>query len=303
LRSGRQEFDPDKADEEGFNEQNIPEMIRQIYIADEGCLLGELDGAQIEWIFMMLLARCERGVEAYLNERDIHTENAQEIVVPTLLSEDWEALDRNERKDRRRSTKSFTHGLDYGEGDPNLARRFGVPRKISRQARLAYFERWPEILEWHKDVEDFVVQHRYLQNPFGRKRRFLDVTTKRVQGKRELCLDRKQLKEALAFGPASTNADHWKIALRGLWDAGIRILTGTHDSFLIQFPEDQVDKVVKRGIEICEEEIPELAEFNGGKPFRPRYEANVGLNWSPWSEENPDGVKEWEAKDDSSAVA
>lgn len=292
VRSGSQHFDADKSDDSDFNAQNIPELVRRIYIPDDGYVLVELDAAQIEWVLMMLLARCSRGVEAYAEMRDVHTENAREVVSPLLLEHDWEALTSEEQKRDRRVTKGFTHGLDYGEGVRNLARRFGVSERQAKVARDTYLTRkWPEIGKWQEEVEQTVVETRALRNPFGRIRRFLDVTGAKRGGRSILVLDSKQRKQALAFGPASANADLWKVCLRMLYDQGFDILTGTHDSFLLQCRESEVDETIRVAMELCESEIPELAELNGGKAWKPRFEVKIGRNWGPVAMEgNPEGM-------------
>lgn len=287
-RSGKQSYDYDKTDETGFNMQNVPEEVRRIYVADPGHQLIGADASQIEWVMMMLQAHCKEGVEAYAQGRDVHTENARDIVVPVLMQEEWERLSRGQQKERRGQTKSFTHGLDYGEGDPNLARRFRVERKRAKAARDAYFAKWPDIGRWHQQIEQTVLQQRALRNPFGRQRRFLDITAKRKGGVKVLTLDRKQLKEALAFGPASANGDLWKINARKLYDAGMMQLAGTHDDHLLQEREGRVAECAARVKELCEQNVPELAELMGAGQWCPRFDVRVGGNWAPAHEHGKD---------------
>ncbi len=284
LRSGRERYDEDKTTGEAFNMHNPHRETRGIYVAPPGKVLVEIDAAQVEWVMMMLLAGCERGVELYDAGADIHGENAKDVVAP-MLGKDWGVMTKEERKAiRTYPTKSFTHGVDYGEGDPNLSRRLGIKRAEAKRGRKLYLSKWPEIEEWHKGVEEAALRDKMLRTPFGRMRRFLDVTTAQRGGKRILVLNRDAFKEAAAFGPASMNGDIWKGVLVELHAAGIELVTGLHDSFVFEAPEEGTRQTVERAYEICRRPVEELEPL-AGKKWAPRWEVKVGKRWGATMEE------------------
>ncbi len=290
VRSGFSRFDEDKpSDELAFNIQNIPERVRHIYVADPGKVFIELDASKIEWILLMLLAGARRADVLYREGADVHTENAKAIA--EQMGVEWGRLSKEEKGERRRAAKRLTHGFDYGMMPNKTARMFRLDIKEARSVYEAYFRAWPEIRKWQEEVVEEALRTRMLRNPFGRIRRFWDVTTRTIGGKRELVLNEPN--EAYAFKPASTNADLWKVNLRSLEDSGFEQLTGTHDSHLIQVDEDKAEAAAGQAIVVCEQEIEELAEFNGGEAWRPIFEAKIGRNWGPQTETNREGLVKW----------
>jgi len=237
----------------------------------------------------MILARCQRAVEMYDRGESVHWQNLADLA-PVF---GWKWNGDREDKTYYKPSKSFTHSQDYREGIFNLARRMRIPSKIAKVAAETYFAKWPELQKWHEEVEQEAIQTRAVRNPFGFQRRFMDVTSKQKNRKRTLVLNWKQQKEATAFGPASSNAALWLIGLRDLHDAGMQIVSGSHDSFLLQCPEDDAEDVAKEAQRLLEREVPEFEEFIGRDDWKPRYDAAIGYNYRPWHEEdNPRGVRE-----------
>jgi len=294
LRSGLETFDADKWAGDSYNAQNVPKEVRGIYWAPEGKVLVELDASQIEWVLMMLLARCDRAVKAYDVGYDVHSTNARDVLASVKgwlwNVEAWDGAAKEQRRVWRAIAKSFTHAADYDEWYVNLAHRLRLEPKIASAGQKAYFAAWPEIVEWKKEVHDAALANKCLRNPFGRVRRFLDVTVQMRGGVKRLALNRDAYKEALAFGPASTNADLWKVVLADLHEAGFEIVTGTHDSFLLEVEGDSWEQETLRAMEVCTRLVPELAAL-AGRPWRPRFEAKVGRRWEEEAEDwIPSGV-------------
>jgi DNA polymerase I-like protein with 3'-5' exonuclease and polymerase domains len=288
VRSGMLRFDADKpSDDLAFNIQNIPERARHIYVADPGCVFLEVDASKIEWILMMLDARCVRAEVAYRAGDDVHMLNARAIA--EALGKNWSGMNETARKLQRWWAKRCTHGIDYGMMPEKMSKVFRLPIKEAREIHAGYMKAWPEVAKWQLEIEAEALQNLSLRNCFGRQRRFLDVTSRLIKGKRVLKLG--EFNEALAFRPASTNADIWKITLRDLYDADFQEVTGTHDSHLLQVDEDRVEEARILALEICQKPIPELAGLVGEGPWSPIWEAKIGRNWGPKTEENEEGLE------------
>jgi DNA polymerase I-like protein with 3'-5' exonuclease and polymerase domains len=288
LRSGRVTSDPDKMSNEGdFNAQNIPKDVRSIWIADPGHVFVSYDAAQIEWIATMIAARCQRAVEMYEREENVHIGNMR-LLAPVM---GWTVGAMPKKQIEYGYSKSFTHATDYGEGWFNLKRRFKVEAKVAKAGQRVYLDAWPEVEAWQKEVEVQVVATRELRTCFGFRRRFFDVTQKMFKGKKKLGLDRKQFKEALATGPQSMNACLNLIGMNLLADAGFDLVTTVHDELVVQIKEGDLDSV-RRGMDILRFEVPEFEPLIGKATFRPRWEAKLGRNLGPFDESNPEGLKE-----------
>ncbi len=147
-----------------------------------------------------------------------------------------------------------------------------------------YHSLFPEIREWHREVEAQVSQTRILYNLFGEPLQFTGALNKE-----------SDFKEAISAVPQSTVAEITNIACAQFqnyvedsgadWD----LLGNGHDSILTQSPENEsidCQRIMKQFIE------PELGSPRG-EPFKMKSEGGTGRNWGPYSEKkNPDGLKE-----------
>lgn len=147
-----------------------------------------------------------------------------------------------------------------------------------------YHTLFPEIHEWHREVEEQVRTTRILYNLLGSPIQF----TAAVESS-------KEIKEAFSAVPQSTVAEITRSAVTQyqnfIEDTGVDfdILQDNHDSFLTQCPIEQSDenqKIMKQFIE------PELTNFKGEK-FNMKSEGASGYNWSSYDEKkNPNGLRE-----------
>lgn len=147
-----------------------------------------------------------------------------------------------------------------------------------------YHSLFPEIREWHRDVEMQVTTTGILYNLFGEPITFTDDLQ-----------TEKAMKEAYSAVPQSTVAEITNNAVvlmqNYIETVGVRwdILGNTHDSFFVQSPIaecEQCQAVMKQFIE------PELQNFKGEK-FNMKSEGGTGYNWGKYHEtKNPEGLKE-----------
>lgn len=158
-----------------------------------------------------------------------------------------------------------------------------LTKKQAEDYGMFYRSLFPEITEWHREVQKQIEQTRTLYNLFGFPRYFSGI------------INEAMLKEAYAFVPQSTVGCITAIAYTKLqqfieehkldWD----LLADTHDSYLVQCPiKEEVDcaRVMKGFME------QELVAPNGTK-FRMKSEVASGYNWAPYKKDkNPDGLKE-----------
>ena len=144
---------------------------------------------------------------------------------------------------------------------------------------------FPEIPEWWAETESKLkFENRILRNLFGFPRRFNGSLN-----------DDSVLKAAYAFVPQSTVGSITNIALteiqndieNGIYPS-LDILQNGHDSGLFQCNEecaiDYAAKLVKH--------FRRQLVSPRGEPFNMGAEVQIGMNWQPASEKNPDGMKE-----------
>jgi hypothetical protein len=149
-----------------------------------------------------------------------------------------------------------------------------------------YHDLFPEIRQWHCDVEHQLNNGRVLSNLFGYPRRFHEPTGPEL------------FKQGYAFVPQSTVGCITAIAITELQEriengdellsTGFDILQDGHDSILWQGHEHKLcdlGREVKRHLE------RELTSPRGER-FKMGSEFSAGSNWGPKTSYNPNGLEE-----------
>lgn len=158
-----------------------------------------------------------------------------------------------------------------------------LTKKQAEQYLEFYHGLFPEIRQWHREVENQLLQCRTLYNLFGFPRYFTAT------------IDENMLKEAYAFIPQSTVGCITNIAYTKLqnfiedsqlkWD----LLANTHDSYLVQCPIGEEQQCVST----MKDFMNQLLTSPRGEKFNMKSEGQCGFNWSPHhKDKNPEGLKE-----------
>lgn len=221
------------------------------------------------------LSQAESWVVAYeaneprmkhaLQHGDIHSETAVAIFHPeaTVCNHSWRSGDKDTKicvlengcgvvilYDERYSGKKTNHATAYGEEEwmlmTSINRESDKPPYITINLTQAtqYNKAWHDyynIKSWHQDIQNELNETRTLKNTYGRKRTFYAGWGKDL------------FKEAYAFKPQSTVADHFNGAIhpelgiaggfRELYKRHIKtkrfysIINHAHDSLLLHIPK------------------------------------------------------------------
>lgn len=204
------------------------------------------------------------------------------------------------------------YGMKGGAFQLNVLEKSRGQIVLSKKQADDYLNRYhslfPEITDWHRDVINQIKQHRMLFNLFGFPRPATGF------------FDEFDAKDWIAWAPQSTVGciTHIEITHEQLYiDATHRvntvhpvgklpapvvycldtfgsaradwdILGNNHDSSLTQAPEDDIMRLAKvKNHLMCQE----LTSPRGEK-FNMRAEAQIGRNWAPKKDTNPDGLVE-----------
>lgn len=310
---------PDKESGWGGNEQNISDRLRRVYRPSRpGYKLVQCDQAGAEALLVAYLctagnfrALFDVGIKPHVyvalhvfashwakllpkGERIEDYTLAPIRLLPNLPS--WRVLGKAIKEHHRYYAigKMICHASNYGMRPPTfqlnvLQRSEGkIVLTLAEAAEYLriYHQLFPEITLWHVDVEQQLRATRTLANLFGFPRYFGGP------------FGDKLWKEAYAFVPQSTVGCITSIAYVNMqtWieenpEAGWNLLTDTHDSILLECPEEDVP-IASRLAKLCIEQ--ELVSPRG-EVFNMRSEVGVGTNWSKYNEEeNPGGLKEYQ---------
>ena len=232
--------------------------IRSCYTAPEGFVVGEFDYSQGELRVVACVANEENMIEAYRNGKDLHTLTASE-----LLSMSYDELVgmKKTNKDQfdvyRQYGKPCNFGLLYGMSAASLVEyariNYGVHFTLEQATEFRekfLYKAYPMLPVYHQQYKAMAKRYGQVESPLGRIRhlplinsRFSDI---RSGAERQAINSPIQgcLSDMLCWAMAISNETGLvKIAP----DFG-----AIHDATYKYIPEDRVDEVVERQLEIME---------------------------------------------------
>lgn len=282
----------------GMNMQNLPDEFKRFLVPDPGYLMVEIDKARAEWVVVAyasgdanMIKVLEEGLDPHAYTAHLmtglpidlikredkligHTTDPGEIArLREQLPELKKARFLTGNMSLRQAGKKANHGLNYGE----KARMFALTNRIreveAKRIVDAYHEAYPGIRQWWERIKTQLRETRTLQNPFGRRYRFL------MEWGEDL------FKAAYSFVPQSTVADLVNTGIIRTYKdpecKPVELLAQVHDSVLFQVPAGLGPPGIVRIIQrVCEHLNPTL-ELNG-RTFQ--IENEVKVSAQSWGE-------------------
>jgi len=217
----------------GVNMQTLPPELKRLCIADELCVLANIDLAQAENRCVAYFANEVRMMAAFEAGKDIHKQTAGLIfgIDPEeVSSEPGSSFLGGGRFSQRDWGKRANHALNYNLTYRQFALMWEIEERDAKAMIERYFQVYPGVRNWHAATAKEYRDNGFVENPFGRKATFAGAWE-----------DIK--KEAYAFKPQSTVAD--KMNRDGVCEAYynpyysyIECLNTVHDSIVLQSRAD-----------------------------------------------------------------
>lgn len=231
--------------------------IRRCFPAPPGYVVVERDYSQGELRVIACIANEDNMLATYASGRDLHIETAAPFAGYTyesLLALKDTNPDVYERV--RYLGKAGNFGLVFGmkeDGFMAYAKgNYGVELDWDKahEFREHFFERYPKLLQYHEIYRKFARENGYVRTPLGRIRHLPLIKSPNKQ------FASKSERQALNSPVQGTLTDMmlWSIALEhqeGLHDIA-PCFGSTHDSIGNYVPEDKVDELVPRLLEVME---------------------------------------------------
>lgn len=158
------------------NLQNIPirtERGRKIRTAfkplDKDYVMFAADYSQVELRVIASLSDEENMIQAFKNEEDIHAATAAKIFSVSL-----DEVDRNMRS----KAKAVNFGLIYGQGAYGLAQNLGIKQGEAKEIIDSYFDKYPKIIAYMKENQEFARENGYVKTLMGRRRYLPDINSR-----------------------------------------------------------------------------------------------------------------------------
>ena len=148
------------------NLQNIPvkqeegKLIRKAFVSSYDYLIS-FDYSQIELRILAHLADVKSLLEAFNNNKDIHSHTAALI---------FNVDDEDVTSDMRRKAKAVNFGIIYGMGEFRLSKEIGVSLKEAKGFIEKYFEQYPEIRVFMDKVVEDCKKDGFVSTVLNRKR-------------------------------------------------------------------------------------------------------------------------------------
>ena len=237
------------------NLQNIPirtefsRQIRKAFLPEPGWLMVSADYSQIELRILAHLSQEPVLIEAYENNRDVHTVTAQ------LLFEKEEVT-----PDERRFGKTINFGVIYGMGAIKFGRSMGKTSADGKEFIKRFNERYSKVFEFLDKVKKEAIALGYVTTILGRRRylKFESESILDLKGRnpqdihsdrlKSLSRDDAQSLRAAANAPIQgSSADIIKLAMievsKILQNYQARLLLQVHDELIFEVPPDEWEEL------------------------------------------------------------
>ena len=251
------------------NLQNIPiktELGKQIRMAfcskDQMHSLLCADYSQIELRIIAGLSNDESMINAFKNNRDIHTETAAKV-----FHVDPKDVDRA----MRNKAKMVNFGIIYGISAFGLSQRLGIKRKEAAEIIESYFKEFPNVKNYMDSNISFAKENGYVETILKRKRYLSNINSGNATMRG---FDERNAINAPIQGSA---ADIIKIAMINIYQKlekkqlKSKLLLQVHDELVFELfngEEEQLSKIVR-------DEMMNAVKFN--VPLE--VEIGIGENW------------------------
>ncbi|MCB8888142.1 DNA polymerase I [Vreelandella malpeensis] len=247
------------------NLQNIPirteegRKIRQAFVARPGYKIVAADYSQIELRIMAHLSEDKGLLEAFAENRDIHTATAAEVF--------GTALDKV-TSDQRRSAKAINFGLIYGMSAWGLSRQLHIDRGQAQTYIDRYFDRYPGVARYMERIRTQAAEDGYVETVLGRRLYLPEIHSQnraRRQGAERTAINAPmQGTAADIIKQAMIDVDAW--LEEGEFDA--LMVMQVHDELVFEVKEAQVEafikEVQKRMQGAAELKVPLIVEAETG---------------------------------------
>ncbi|WP_243386083.1 DNA polymerase I [Bacillus kexueae] len=232
------------------NLQNIPirleegRKIREAFVpSEEDWVIFAADYSQIELRVLAHISGDENLIEAFREDRDIHTKTAMDV---------FHVEEEDVTSNMRRQAKAVNFGIVYGISDYGLSQNLGITRKEAGKFIERYFESFQGVKEYMDDIVQEAKQKGYVTTLMQRRRYIPEITSRNFNV--------RSFAERTAMNTPiqGSAADIIKVAMihmaKELKEKGLksRLLLQVHDELIFEAPKDEVH--------ILEELVPNVME-------------------------------------------
>ncbi len=250
------------------NLQNIPirseqgARIRGAFIASKGNSIIAADYSQIELRIMAHISQDANLLQAFRNNLDVHSATASTMFKIPI----------NEvTKNHRRKAKAINFGLIYGMSAFGLAKQINVSRTEAKAYIDAYFENYPDVLNYMERTKELAKAQGYVETVMGRRLYLPQINTKNKM------LQQHALRTAINAPMQGSSADIIKKAMLDIdvWigknNPDIRMIMQVHDELVFEVNSSKADEFFNK--------IQDLMENAYQLDISLKADVGIGISW------------------------
>lgn len=249
------------------NLQNIPakdeegRKVRKAFLPTNDLILS-VDYSQIELRLLAHISNSEELINAFINGEDIHTKVAADI---------YEIDESKVTKSMRSTAKAVIFGIVYGISGFGLGENLEISVKDAKKFIDKYYELYPGVKTYMKDIVDFAYENGYVRTLFNRKRIIEELNNANYMV--------RQTGERIALNTPiqGTSADIIKKAMVLVYDAFKKENIKT--KMIIQVHDELIFDVVKEEKEIVERIVKDIMENVISLKVPLKVSVDYGINW------------------------
>ena len=317
------------------NLQNIPRggdgysnYVKEIFVAPSGHIFWERDFSGIEAVLVGYFAGApnyirlaKTDVHSFYTAYALHTLDPGRVAAGDLPELSWsqdrlaarlKEIKKEFNAERNGLYKHLVHGANYLQTPSGARNHIFKNTSVNYEVALitkvmgVYFELFPEIRQWHRDlthrvdgtrrrandrdgseaIDPWTLGVAYARNPFGYVHHFYNVLNwEKINGE-WISSFGEDAKRLVSFLPQSTAAAIIKQAARVIYHdypwVGETLRLLIHDSILGEAKEGEVETCLRVSAEVMESPIKELPldpTWNMGEFLTINTEAKVGKSW------------------------
>lgn len=228
-------------DEEG-------KLIRKaFYYNDKSYYILSFDYSQVELRVLAAICKCQKLLEAFNNDEDIHALTAKHVFHKETIT----SLE-------RRKAKAVNFGIVYGISDWGLAEQLDIPASEGKEIIRRFYDTYPEIKDFMQQIIVNAEKDGYVKTLFGRIRYLREIHDPNYQV-------REFAKRAATNAPIQgTAADLIKMAMVNIDkmltenNYETKLVLQIHDELIFKVPENELKTVSKKIKELMENVYPPL---------------------------------------------
>lgn len=235
------------------NLQNIPirleegRKIRQAFVpSEEDWVIFAADYSQIELRVLAHISEDERLVQAFKEDKDIHTQTAADVFHVSLDEVTSEM---------REQAKAVNFGIIYGISDYGLSQNLKITRKEAKDFIDRYLTIYPDVKNYMETIVQDAKHDGYVTTIMNRRRYLPDITSRNfnVRSFAERTAMNTPIQGSAADIIKKAMIDLTKRLEQEKLQA--RMLMQVHDELILEAPRSEIEKLIEVVTDVMENTV------------------------------------------------